>query len=199
LQESFKYYNVSLTRALVFFTHDFFTNDHQWRNDNSANIVPDAPERIKWVVSGENAVIISWLPPRRPNGLLTHYTVYIRMLEQGQDKIIKNILPAQNLHHEATDLKLHESYEAWVTASTKVGQGSSTPVVKFQPSTTGKPVSKFSIVEKFLCSPFVKLCRASEILFLKSSSLSKFSKKTIRLSSMKCKSNIRAKYSFARW
>ncbi|GAB1864901.1 Down syndrome cell adhesion molecule [Camponotus japonicus] len=98
--------------------------------------VPDAPERIKWVVSGENAVIISWLPPRRPNGLLTHYTVYIRMLEQGQDKIIKNILPAQNLHHEATDLKLHESYEAWVTASTKVGQGSSTPVVKFQPSTT---------------------------------------------------------------
>ncbi|XP_025265398.1 Down syndrome cell adhesion molecule-like protein Dscam2 isoform X7 [Camponotus floridanus] len=98
--------------------------------------VPDAPERIKWVVSGENAVIISWLPPRRPNGLLTHYTVYIRMLEQGQDKIIKNTLPAQNLHHEATDLKLHESYEAWVTASTKVGQGSSTPVVKFQPSTT---------------------------------------------------------------
>ncbi|KAL6426412.1 hypothetical protein ACFW04_009120 [Cataglyphis niger] len=98
--------------------------------------VPDAPERVKWVVSGENAVVISWLPPRRPNGLLTQYTVYIRMLEQGQDKIIKNTLPAQNLHHEATGLKLHESYEAWVTASTKVGQGSSTPVVKFQPSTT---------------------------------------------------------------
>ncbi|XP_070159734.1 cell adhesion molecule Dscam2 isoform X3 [Polyergus mexicanus] len=98
--------------------------------------VPDAPERVKWVVSGENAVVISWLPPRRPNGLLTQYTVYIRMLEQGQDKIIKNTLPAQNLHHEARDLKLRESYEAWVTASTKVGQGSSTPVVKFQPSTT---------------------------------------------------------------
>ncbi|XP_072746743.1 cell adhesion molecule Dscam2 isoform X4 [Anoplolepis gracilipes] len=98
--------------------------------------VPDAPERVKWVVSGENAVVISWLPPRRPNGLLIQYTVYIRMLEQGQDKIIKNTLPAQNLHHEATGLKLHESYEAWVTASTKVGQGSSTPVVKFQPSTT---------------------------------------------------------------
>lgn len=156
-------------------------------------IVPDAPERIKWVVSGENAVIISWLPPRRPNGLLTQYTVYIRMLEQGQDKIIKNTLPAQNLHHEVTDLKLHESYEAWVAASTKVGHGSSTPVVKFQPSTTGKPVSKFWIVEKFLCSPFVKLCRASGILFLKPSSLSKLSEKAAWLSSMKCKSNIRAK------
>ncbi|XP_014485965.1 PREDICTED: Down syndrome cell adhesion molecule-like protein Dscam2 isoform X3 [Dinoponera quadriceps] len=97
--------------------------------------VPDAPERVKAVVSGENAVVISWLPPRRPNGLLTKYTVYIRVLDQGQEvKISKSILPAQNLHHEASGLKPHESYEAWVTASTKVGQGSSTPVIKLQPS-----------------------------------------------------------------
>ncbi|XP_025073056.1 Down syndrome cell adhesion molecule-like [Pogonomyrmex barbatus] len=99
--------------------------------------VPDAPERVKAVVSGENAVVISWLPPRRPNGLLIQYTVYIRVLEQGQEvKITKNILPAENTHHEATGLKMHETYEAWVTASTKVGQGSSTPVIKLQPSTT---------------------------------------------------------------
>ncbi|XP_025163016.1 Down syndrome cell adhesion molecule-like protein Dscam2 isoform X2 [Harpegnathos saltator] len=98
--------------------------------------VPDAPERVKAVVSGENAVVISWLPPRRPNGLLTKYTVYIRVLDQGQEvKISKSTLPAQSLHHEATGLKPHESYEAWVTASTKVGQGSSTPVIKLQPST----------------------------------------------------------------
>ncbi|KAL0115399.1 hypothetical protein PUN28_010725 [Cardiocondyla obscurior] len=99
--------------------------------------VPDAPERVKAVVSGENAVVISWLPPRRPNGLLIQYTVYIRVLEQGKEvKITKNILPALNLHHEVTGLKPHETYEAWVTASTKVGQGSSTPVIKLQPSTT---------------------------------------------------------------
>ncbi|XP_039305816.1 Down syndrome cell adhesion molecule-like protein Dscam2 isoform X4 [Solenopsis invicta] len=99
--------------------------------------VPDAPERVKAVISGENAVVISWLPPRRPNGMLIQYTVYIRVLEQGQEvKITKSILPAQNLHHEATGLKLHETYEAWVTASTKVGQGSSTPVIKLQPSAT---------------------------------------------------------------
>lgn len=101
--------------------------------------VPDAPERVKAVVSGENAVVISWLPPRRPNGLLTKYTVYIRVSEKGQEvKISKSILSAQSLHHEAIGLKLHESYEAWVTASTKVGQGSSTPVIKFQPSANGE-------------------------------------------------------------
>ncbi|XP_077264986.1 cell adhesion molecule Dscam2 isoform X2 [Temnothorax americanus] len=99
--------------------------------------VPDAPERAKAVVSGENAVVISWLPPRRPNGQLIQYTVYIRVLEKGQEvKITKSTLPAQNLHHEVTGLKPHETYEAWVTASTKVGQGSSTPVIKLQPSTT---------------------------------------------------------------
>lgn len=94
---------------------------------------------MKAVISGENAVVISWLPPRRPNGLLIQYTVYIRVLDQGQEvKITKSVLPAQNLHHEATGLKLHETYEAWVTASTKVGQGSSTPVIKLQPSAAGK-------------------------------------------------------------
>lgn len=106
---------------------------------NCVPAVPDAPERVKALVSGENAVMISWLPPRRPNGLLTQYTVYIRVLNQGQEvKITQTVLSAQKLHHETTGLKAHESYEAWVTASTKVGQGSSTPVIKLQPSTTGK-------------------------------------------------------------
>ncbi|KAG7198492.1 hypothetical protein KM043_005868 [Ampulex compressa] len=99
--------------------------------------VPDAPERVKAVASGEDAVVISWLPPRRPNGVLTKYTVYIRVLDQGQEvKITKNSLPAQNLHYEATGLKLRESYEAWVAASTKVGEGTSTPDIKLQLSTT---------------------------------------------------------------
>ncbi|XP_076276315.1 cell adhesion molecule Dscam2 isoform X6 [Lasioglossum baleicum] len=99
--------------------------------------VPDPPERVKAVTSNEDAVVISWLPPRRPNGILTQYTVYIRVLDQGQEmKITKSMLPAQNLHHEATGLKQRESYEAWVTASTKVGQGPSTPVIKLQLSNT---------------------------------------------------------------
>ncbi|XP_017766445.1 PREDICTED: Down syndrome cell adhesion molecule-like protein Dscam2 isoform X1 [Eufriesea mexicana] len=99
--------------------------------------VPDAPERVKAVTSNEDAVVISWLPPRRPNGILAQYTVYIRVLDQGQEvKITKSSLPPQNLHHEVTGLKLRESYEAWVTASTKMGQGPSTPVIKLQLSNT---------------------------------------------------------------
>ncbi|EDW64533.2 uncharacterized protein Dvir_GJ22003 [Drosophila virilis] len=99
--------------------------------------VPDAPELVKSAVSTESSVIISWLPPRRPNGLITKYNVYIRVLEKGQElKILKEVLPAHNRHFEAKDLNLRETYEAWVTASTRVGQGPSTPVIKLVPSTS---------------------------------------------------------------
>uniref|UniRef100_W8BRX8 Down syndrome cell adhesion molecule-like protein Dscam2 n=1 Tax=Ceratitis capitata TaxID=7213 RepID=W8BRX8_CERCA len=97
--------------------------------------VPDAPERVKSVVSSESSVIISWLPPRRPNGIVTKYNVYIRILDKGQElKILKEVLPANNRHFEAKDLMLRETYEAWVTSSTRVGQGPSTPVIKLIPS-----------------------------------------------------------------
>lgn len=97
--------------------------------------MPEAPAAVKAIVSSEESVIVSWLPPRRLNGVLTKYTVYIRIMDKGSElRTIKNTLPAQNLHYEANGLKKRESYEAWVTASTKVGQGQSTAVVQLLPS-----------------------------------------------------------------
>lgn len=99
--------------------------------------VPDPPERIKSVVNTESSVIISWLPPRRPNGIVTKYTVYIRILDKGQEvKIIKDNVPAQRHHFEVKDLIARETYESWITASTRIGQGQSTPVIKLVPSNT---------------------------------------------------------------
>lgn len=101
--------------------------------------VPEAPEKVKAVASAENTVVISWLPPRHPNGVLAKYNVYIRVLEQGQEiRTVEGSLPAANLHYDATGLKQRETYEAWVTASTQMGQGPSTPVVKFQSSSTSE-------------------------------------------------------------
>lgn len=83
--------------------------------------------------------MISWLPPRRPNGVLTRYIVYIRMFDQGHEKkITPNSVPAQNLHYDAMGLKNRETYEAWVTAWTKVGEGSKSSVIKLQPSPSGE-------------------------------------------------------------
>jgi hypothetical protein len=96
---------------------------------------PDAPEKIKAIVTGESSVIISWLPPRRPNGVLSLYTIFIRILDKGQElKILKPTLPPHTHHYEAKNLNLRETYEAWITASTKLGSGPSTSVVKLYPS-----------------------------------------------------------------
>nr|CAD7267821.1 unnamed protein product [Timema shepardi] len=96
--------------------------------------VPEAPERVKAVVVSDDTVVVSWLPPRHPNGLLTKYTVYIRVMEQGQEmKVIKGTLPAQHTHYDAVGLSTKETYEAWVTASNKVGEGPSTMVVTLKP------------------------------------------------------------------
>nr|CAD7577105.1 unnamed protein product [Timema californicum] len=96
--------------------------------------VPEAPERVKAVVVSDDTVVVSWLPPRHPNGLLTKYIVYIRVMEQGQEmKVIKGTLPAQHTHYDAVGLSTKETYEAWVTASNKVGEGPSTMVVTLKP------------------------------------------------------------------
>lgn len=46
------------------------------------------------------------------------------------------MLLSQNHHYEAKDLSTRETYEAWITASTRIGEGQSTPVIKLTPSST---------------------------------------------------------------
>lgn len=38
--------------------------------------VPEAPARVKAVVSGPRAAVVSWAPPLRPRGRITRYTVH---------------------------------------------------------------------------------------------------------------------------
>jgi glutaredoxin len=74
--------------------------------------------------------MVSWLKPLRTNGQLTSYGVYWRVLKAGQERdLMKRHLPPMNTHYEVHDLHKNEAYEFWVTASTRVGEGQSTPVV----------------------------------------------------------------------
>ncbi|XP_059481325.1 cell adhesion molecule Dscam2-like isoform X4 [Neocloeon triangulifer] len=100
--------------------------------------VPEAPERVKAAVSSPSTVIISWLPPRRPNGVLTKYTVHLRSSSEAKDRVSKWTLPPTQTQYMVQDIRKRngDSYEAWVTASTKIGQGQNTPVVKLHPSSS---------------------------------------------------------------
>ncbi|PSN46727.1 Down syndrome cell adhesion molecule-like protein Dscam2, partial [Blattella germanica] len=97
--------------------------------------VPEAPERVKAVPCSENAAFIGWLPPKRPNGIVTKYTVHLRVLEKDREvKIVKATVAAHQLYYEVTGLTHARMYEAWVTATTRVGQGAGTPIVRLSPA-----------------------------------------------------------------
>lgn len=47
--------------------------------------VPSAPADIKAVVSSRNKILVSWLPPSSPNGVLVGYTLYMSVIEDGRE------------------------------------------------------------------------------------------------------------------
>jgi len=89
--------------------------------------VPESPDDIKVVSSSSSSLIVSWLPPTRPNGQILSYKVYMRTLESGKERttVVKPVPSAQS-HLEFSNLKRKEAYEFWVTGLTKVGEGQST-------------------------------------------------------------------------
>ncbi|KAH0954098.1 hypothetical protein HN011_010881, partial [Eciton burchellii] len=96
--------------------------------------VPGSPADIKVVVSSPQALFISWLPPLEPNGVITKYILYTRLVDGGEFKHGKRQLPATSTHFEATDLQQHVEYQFWVTGSTRVGEGQSSRVVAQVPT-----------------------------------------------------------------
>lgn len=47
--------------------------------------VPSAPADIKAAVSTRNKILVSWLPPANPNGVLVGYTLYMSVIEDGRE------------------------------------------------------------------------------------------------------------------
>nr|XP_031836501.1 Down syndrome cell adhesion molecule-like protein Dscam2 isoform X10 [Nomia melanderi] len=97
--------------------------------------VPGSPADIKVVVSSPQALFISWLPPLEPNGHITKYNLYTRVVD-GREELNhgKRQLPATSTYFEATDFQQHVEYQFWVTASTRVGEGQSSRVAAQVPT-----------------------------------------------------------------
>ncbi|XP_068083857.1 cell adhesion molecule Dscam2 [Anabrus simplex] len=96
---------------------------------------PGSPADIKVVVSSPQSLLVSWLPPTEPNGIITKYNLYTRVVD-GREELNhgKRNLPSQDTSYEAKGLQQHVEYQFWVTASTRVGEGQSSRVVAQVPS-----------------------------------------------------------------
>ncbi|XP_042207955.1 Down syndrome cell adhesion molecule-like protein Dscam2, partial [Homarus americanus] len=104
--------------------------------------VPGAPAAIRALPAGRKTIVVSWLPPSRPNGVLNHYTLYYRPLNapQATSSLVvaaeAGAVPWIELKREVGELDTHARYEFWVTSSTHVGEGAASRVVSESPSST---------------------------------------------------------------
>ncbi|XP_017969064.1 Down syndrome cell adhesion molecule-like protein Dscam2 isoform X1 [Drosophila navojoa] len=127
--------------------------------------VPDAPAAIKAAALTADSILISWLPPKNRNGIISHYTVYAREAgRKGQTKthmvrVDENGYPVT---FEARSLAENQMYEFWVSASTSVGEGEPTSVVA-QATNTRAParIASFGqVVRKAIGTRLVLECLA---------------------------------------
>lgn len=54
--------------------------------------VPEPPAGLKSILISPNIALISWIPPKYPNGQITHYTLYEREV-----KIVRNYCNIMNI------------------------------------------------------------------------------------------------------
>ncbi|XP_066948108.1 cell adhesion molecule Dscam2-like isoform X4 [Macrobrachium rosenbergii] len=96
--------------------------------------VPEAPARVKAVVSGPRAAVVAWSPPINPHGRITRYSVHWSSAG-GRGPPHTRHVGAHFTHLTLHDLP-HTTHQVWVTASTRVGEGPSSSVATVKPSHT---------------------------------------------------------------
>ncbi|CAG4953674.1 unnamed protein product [Colias eurytheme] len=100
--------------------------------------VPSAPEKIKALAYSSDSVLVSWLPPLHPNGIISHYTVYYReagrLGKHSSFTVAAEKSPELELLFQVRNLMENQLYEFWVSATTGSGEGESTLVVGQGPS-----------------------------------------------------------------
>ncbi|KAB7494490.1 Down syndrome cell adhesion molecule-like protein Dscam2, partial [Armadillidium nasatum] len=96
--------------------------------------IPEAPTSLKALVMSAESILVSWLPPEKPNGVITQYTVYYKEQGKTDSEVQSYKLPPSQLSFEANDLKKKDDYVFWVTASTSFGEGERSQEVYLKPS-----------------------------------------------------------------
>ena len=94
--------------------------------------VPEMPAQVKVVMSSSDSIIVSWLPSQRPNGRITHYAIYSKEIERGQDTNTQKWTVADHVtRSEIRNLRRRAVYYFQVAAATRAGEGPKSPTVSF--------------------------------------------------------------------
>ncbi|XP_045772265.1 Down syndrome cell adhesion molecule-like protein Dscam2 [Maniola jurtina] len=97
--------------------------------------VPGAPEPLRALAAGPDAVRVSWAAPAARGGTLTHYTLYTRELGKVGGEWSQRVAAADEdeAWHEVRGLRERAVYEFWVRAATAAGAGAPSRAVSAAP------------------------------------------------------------------
>ncbi|RVE53919.1 hypothetical protein evm_001322, partial [Chilo suppressalis] len=89
--------------------------------------VPGPPSAIKVVVSSSTSLLVSWRKPDQPNGVISHYTIYVKPVSSTAApqsyRVEANQEQSRQLTFPLTELSPGKQYEVFVRAHTSAGEG----------------------------------------------------------------------------
>ncbi|XP_055726728.1 cell adhesion molecule DSCAML1-like isoform X1 [Salvelinus fontinalis] len=136
--------------------------------------LPGPPAGIKAVPSSPNSVVVSWLPPHKPNGVIRKYTIYCSSpgsgqpqawveAEIGREREREKKAPSEYeanpemLFYRITHLTRGKQYLIWASAVTTAGRGNISEKVTVEPA--GKAPAKILSFGGTVTTPWVKEVR----------------------------------------
>uniref|UniRef100_A0A671XD27 DS cell adhesion molecule like 1 n=1 Tax=Sparus aurata TaxID=8175 RepID=A0A671XD27_SPAAU len=119
--------------------------------------LPGPPAGIKAVPSSPSSVVVSWLPPHKPNGVIRKYTIYCSSPGSGQPAPSEYEANPEMLFYRITHLSRGKQYHIWAAAVTTAGRGNISSKVTVEPA--GKVPAKILSFGGTVTTPWMKEVR----------------------------------------
>ncbi|XP_039197745.1 Down syndrome cell adhesion molecule-like protein 1 isoform X3 [Crotalus tigris] len=125
--------------------------------------IPGPPAGIKAVPSSASSVVVSWLPPSKPNGVIRKYTIFCSSPGSGQPACSPSVLlqapseyetSPEQLFYRIAHLNRGQQYLLWVAAVTSAGRGNMSEKVTIEPA--GKAPAKIISFGGTVTTPWMK-------------------------------------------
>ncbi|KAJ6653158.1 hypothetical protein lerEdw1_010031 [Lerista edwardsae] len=116
--------------------------------------IPGPPAGIKAVPSSASSVVVSWLPPAKPNGVIRKYTIFCSSPGSGQPAPSEYETSPEQLFYRIAHLNRGQQYLLWVAAVTSAGRGNVSERVTIEPA--GKAPAKIISFGGTVTTPWMK-------------------------------------------
>ncbi|NXA43374.1 DSCL1 protein, partial [Eudromia elegans] len=116
--------------------------------------IPGPPAGIKAVPSSASSVVVSWLPPAKPNGIIRKYTIFCSSPGSGQPAPSEYETSPEQLFYRIAHLTRGQQYLLWVAAVTSAGRGNISEKVTIEPA--GKAPAKIISFGGTVTTPWMK-------------------------------------------